>query len=197
MYETYGFPFEMTRELAYEKGVLADEEVFQRKFKEHQEKSRITAGIFKGGLQDHKEETTKLHTATHLLHQALREILGSHVLQKGSNITTERLRFDFSHPQKMTSEEIQKIEELVNTVIKADLPVRRDEMTVEEAKNYGAIGVFPERYDAIVKVYSVGSFSKEICGGPHVEHTSVLGKFKIMKEEAVSQGVRRIKAILT
>ncbi len=136
------------------------------------------------------------HTATHLLHKALRIVLGDHVAQKGSNITTERLRFDFSHPQKVTPEEIKKVEEIVNEQIQKDLKVSVEEMTVEEAKKSGAIGLFENKYGDIVKVYTIGDFSKEICGGPHVEHTGQLGKFKIIKEEAVSAGVRRIKAIL-
>lgn len=136
------------------------------------------------------------HTATHLLHKALRIVLGEHVAQKGSNITTERLRFDFSHPQKVTPEEIKKVEEIVNEQIQKDLKVSVEEMTVEEAKKSGAIGLFENKYGDIVKVYTIGDFSKEICGGPHVEHTGQLGKFKIIKEEAVSAGVRRIKAIL-
>ncbi len=136
------------------------------------------------------------HTATHLLHKALRIVLGEHVAQKGSNITTERLRFDFSHPQKVTPEEIKKVEEIVNEQIQKDLKVSVEEMTVEEAKKSGAIGLFENKYGDIVKVYTIGDFSKEICGGPHVKHTGQLGKFKIIKEEAVSAGVRRIKAIL-
>ena len=136
------------------------------------------------------------HTATHLLHKALRIVLGEHVAQKGSNITTERLRFDFSHPQKVTPEEIKKVEEIVNEQIQKDLKVSVEEMTVEEAKKSGAIGLFENKYGDIVKVYTIGDFSKERCGGPHVKHTGQLGKFKIIKEEAVSAGVRRIKAIL-
>ena len=136
------------------------------------------------------------HTATHLLHKALRIVLGEHVAQKGSNITTERLRFDFSHPQKVTPEEIKKVEEIVNEQIQKDLKVSVEEMTVEEAKKSGAIGLFENKYGDIVKVYTIGDFSKEICGGPHVKHTGQLGKFKIIKEEAVSAGVRRIKAII-
>ena len=136
------------------------------------------------------------HTATHLLHKALRIVLGEHVAQKGSNITTERLRFDFSHHQKVNPEEIKKVEEIVNEQIQKDLKVSVEEMTVEEAKKSGAIGLFENKYGDIVKVYTIGDFSKEICGGPHVEHTGQLGKFKIIKEEAVSAGVRRIKAIL-
>lgn len=150
----------------------------------------------KVGLAEKNEETIMYHTATHLLHKALRIVLGDHVAQKGSNITTERLRFDFSHPQKVTPEEIKKVEEIVNEQIQKDLKVSVEEMTVEEAKKSGAIGLFENKYGDIVKVYTIGDFSKEICGGPHVEHTGQLGKFKIIKEEAVSAGVRRIKAIL-
>lgn len=150
----------------------------------------------KVGLAEKNEETIMYHTATHLLHKALRIVLGEHVAQKGSNITTERLRFDFSHPQKVTPEEIKKVEEIVNEQIQKDLKVSVEEMTVEEAKKSGAIGLFENKYGDIVKVYTIGDFSKEICGGPHVKHTGQLGKFKIIKEEAVSAGVRRIKAIL-
>ena len=150
----------------------------------------------KVGLAEKNEETIMYHTATHLLHKALRIVLGDHVAQKGSNITTERLRFDFSHPQNVTPKEIKKVEEIVNEQIQKDLKVSVEEMTVEEAKKSGAIGLFENKYGDIVKVYTIGDFSKEICGGPHVKHTGQLGKFKIIKEEAVSAGVRRIKAIL-
>ena len=151
---------------------------------------------FKGGLADQNEKTISYHTATHLLHQALRTILGEHVKQNGSNITEERLRFDFTHPQKMTKEEIQKVEDLVNEQIKRDLEVKCEEMTYEEAKNSGAIGLFTDKYGEKVKVYTIGDFSKEICGGPHVTHTGDMGTFKIKKEESSSSGVRRIKAVL-
>jgi len=151
---------------------------------------------FKGGLADNTEETTALHTATHILHRALQLVLGEHVIQRGSNITKERLRFDFLHNQKMTQEEIHKVEELVNSIIKSSLPVMCEEMSVEEAKKSNATGVFTEKYGNVVKVYSIGGFSKEICGGPHVENTSKLGLFKIIKEESAAAGVRRIKAIL-
>src|SRR6185369_14375816 len=148
-----------------------------------------SAGVFKGGLADHSAETTRLHTATHLLHRALKNVLGEHVEQKGSNITAERLRFDFSHPVKMTPEELQRVEGMVNEAIRKDLPVHFEEMTVEEAKHRGAIGLFEEKYGDKVKVYFVGdgseNFSSEICGGPHVDHTGALGSFKIQKEEAV------------
>ena len=152
--------------------------------------------MFKGGLADASEETKKLHTAAHLMLEALRRILGDHVQQKGSNITPERLRFDFSHPDKMTDEQIKQVEEIVNKQIEKDLPVTIKEMGIEKAKKIGATGVFDQKYGEKVKVYSVGKFSKEICGGPHVEHTGELGKFKIKKEQSSSAGVRRIKAVL-
>jgi len=201
LYDTYGFPLELTKELAQEKGLTVDEKGFKTKFEEHQALSRAGAEAkFKGGLQDHSGETTKLHTATHLLDTALRTVLGTHVFQKGSNITAERLRFDFSHPDKMTPEQIKEVEKLVNGAIAADLPVAYHVTTVEGAKKEGAIGVFDAKYGAEVKVYVVGNkekfFSKEICGGPHVARTGMLGVFKILKEESSSAGVRRIKAVL-
>lgn len=195
LYQTYGFPIELTEELAGERGASVDVPGFKAKLAEHQELSRTaTAGQFKGGLADHSDEVKRFHTATHLLHRALRDVLGQHVEQRGSNLTAERLRFDFSHPAKMTDEEIRRVEDAVNAQIARGLPVSYQEMTVEEAKEAGAIGLFGHKYGERVKVYSVGDYSKEICGGPHVENTSELGKFKIAKEEAVSQGVRRIKA---
>jgi alanyl-tRNA synthetase len=198
LYETYGFPLELTEEMAKEKGFAVDKEGFEKSYQKHQELSRLGAEQkFKGGLADNSEMTTNLHTATHLLHQALRMVLGEHVAQKGSNITAERLRFDFSHTDKMTPEQISKVEQLVNEMIRFSLEIKCAEMTVEDAKNEGAIGLFTERYGERVKVYSIGDFSKEICGGPHAENTLKLGKFKILKEESSSQGVRRIKAILT
>ncbi len=202
LYDTYGFPVELTIEMAQEKGYLLNLDDFKQSFEEHQTKSRAGAEQkFKGGLADHSAETTKLHTATHLLNAALRKVLGDHVSQKGSNITAERLRFDFNHPDKMTPEQIKEVERLVNEAIKADLPVRYHLTTVEGAKKEGAIGVFDERYGSEVKVYVMGSdaapFSKEICGGPHVSHTGVLGSFKIQKEESSSAGVRRIKAVVS
>ncbi|MDD2785613.1 MAG: alanine--tRNA ligase [Patescibacteria group bacterium] len=204
LYSTYGFPMELTEELVREQGGEVDMASFATEFAKHQELSRASsAGTFKGGLADHSEETTGLHTATHLLHQALRNVLGDRVAQKGSNITTERLRFDFVHPEKMTPEQIQKVESIVNEVIRRDLLVDYKEMTVSEAKAEGAIGLFEDKYGSKVKVYTVhdeadprGFFSKEICGGPHVTRTGELGGFKIIKEEAVSAGVRRIKATL-
>ncbi|HOK04728.1 MAG TPA: alanine--tRNA ligase [Victivallales bacterium] len=198
LYETYGFPLELTIEMAGEKGFLVDVEGFKEAYKKHQELSRAGAEQkFKGGLADNSEMTVKLHTATHLLHKALRMVLGEHVEQKGSNITPERLRFDFSHSDKMTPEQISEVEKIVNNVIQKRLPVKVEQKTVEEALKEGAIGLFVEKYGEKVKVYSIGDFSKEICGGPHVENTGLLGKFKILKEESSSRGVRRIKAILT
>jgi len=209
LYQSYGFPIEMVLEelqkLGRElRGIPFDFDVteFQEAQKRHQELSQTaSAGAFKGGLADSSAETTRLHTATHLLHKALKKVLGDHVEQKGSNITAERLRFDFSHPQKMTPEEISMVEQIVNEVIKEDLPVHFEEMSVEQAKGVGAIGLFEEKYGDKVKVYFVGdgpkNFSSEICGGPHVANTCELGAFKIQKEEAVSAGVRRIKATVT
>ena len=197
LYDTYGFPPEVTKELAEENGFKVDLKEFEKLFKEHQEKSRQGAEHkFKGGLADQNEKTIAYHTATHLLHEALREVLGDHVKQSGSNITEERLRFDFTHPQKMTKEEIQKVEDLVNEQIKRDLPVKCEEMSYEDAKKSGAIGLFTDKYGDKVKVYTIGDFSKEICGGPHVTHTGDMGTFKIKKEESSSSGVRRIKAVL-
>ena len=197
LYDTYGFPPEVTKELAEENGLKINLDEFNKLFKEHQEKSRQGAEQkFKGGLADQNEKTISYHTATHLLHEALREVLGEHVKQSGSNITEERLRFDFTHPQKMTKEEIQKVEDLVNKQIQKDLPVTCEEMSYEDAKKSGAIGLFTDKYGDKVKVYTIGDFSKEICGGPHVTHTGDMGTFKIKKEESSSSGVRRIKAIL-
>lgn len=197
LYATYGFPIEMTEELAAEKGMTVDRKGFDAAFEKHQQLAREgSAEKFKGGLADHSEETTRLHTATHLLHQALRDVLGDHVAQKGSNITKERLRFDFSHGEKMTPEQIAQVEEIVNEQIKKDHEVSWSEMSVEDAKNAGAIGLFGHKYGEQVKVYSIGDYSKEICGGPHVEHTGEIGNFKIKKEESSSAGVRRIKAII-
>ena len=197
LYDTYGFPPEVTKELAEENSMKVDLNKFDELFKAHQEKSRQGAEQkFKGGLAEQNEVTTAYHTATHLLHEALREVLGEHVKQNGSNITVDRLRFDFTHPQKMTPEEIKKVEDLVNEQIQKDLPVTYEEMTYDEAKKSGAIGLFTNKYGDRVKVYTIGDFSKEICGGPHVTHTGELGRFKIKKEESSSSGVRRIKAIL-
>ncbi len=206
IFQTYGFPYEMIveelerRSVPFESVKLKDE--FDEQFHNHQELSRTaTAGVFKGGLADHSEETTRLHTAAHLLLEALRLVLGDHVFQKGSNITTERLRFDFSHPEKMTDMEKTKVEAIVNEQIRKALPVRCEEMTLEEARAMGAMGVFESKYGEKVKVYIMGDettgvFSKEICGGPHVANTSELGHFRLAKEESSSAGVRRIKAVL-
>ena len=197
LYDTFGFPIELTQELAAERGKSVDVEGFNNKYREHQEKSRQGAAQkFKGGLADQSEETTKLHTTTHLLNAALRKVLGDTVYQKGSNINPERLRFDFSFDRKLTPEELQEVTRLVNEAIDSELPVICEEMTVEEAKKQGAIGVFDEKYGDKIKVYSIGDFSKEICGGPHVSNTSELGRFRILKEQSSSAGVRRIKAKL-
>ncbi len=197
LYETYGFPPEITADLAKEQGFKIDNSEFEKLFKEHQEKSRMgSEQKFKGGLSEQNEKTIAYHTATHLLHKALQIVLGEHATQKGSNITTERLRFDFSHPEKMTKEQLQQVEDIVNEQIKRDLTVTCEEMTVEEAKKAGAMGLFENKYGDKVKVYTIGDFSKEICGGPHVTHTGELGHFKIKKEESSSAGVRRIKAVL-
>ena len=197
LYDTYGFPPEVTKELADENDMTVDLKGFEELFKAHQEKSRQgSTQKFKGGLADQNETTIAYHTATHLLHQALRTVLGDHVKQSGSNITEERLRFDFTHSQKMTKEEIQKVEDLVNEQIQRDLPVTCEEMSYEDAKKSGAIGLFTDKYGDKVKVYTIGDFSKEICGGPHVTHTGDMGRFKIKKEESSSSGIRRIKAVL-
>ncbi|MFA5571136.1 MAG: alanine--tRNA ligase [Sphaerochaetaceae bacterium] len=197
LYDTFGFPLELTEELASEHGFDVDVEGFKKAFEKHQEASKGGSNqTFKGGLADHSELTTALHTATHLLHKALIQVLGDHVGQKGSNITPERLRFDFTHPSPMTKEEIQKVEEIVNDVIKRDLPVSYETMTLQQAKEVGAIALFDGKYDEKVKVYSVGDFSKEVCGGPHVERTGSMGHFKIKKEQSSSAGVRRIRAVL-
>lgn len=209
LYQTDGFPVELTLEVVNnlkEKEGLPEipsdiYRAFLRLFKEHQEKSRTAAsGKFKGGLGGHSQEELKLHTATHLLNAALRNVLGEHIMQKGSNINPERLRFDFIHTKKLTSDEIKKIEEVVNQKIKESLPVSSEKISFKEAKKKGAVGVFEDKYDDMVSVYSIGKennlFSLEICGGPHVKNTSELGKFKIKKEESVSAGVRRIKAVL-
>ena len=196
-YDTFGFPLEFTQELASERGLSVDVEGFNKCFQEHQEKSRAGAEKkFKGGLADASVETSRLHTATHLLNGALRKVLGDGVFQKGSNITAERLRFDFSFDRKMTPEEIAEVTRIVNEAIQKDVPVVCEEMTVEEARNSGAIGVFGDKYGERVKVYTMGEYSKEICGGPHAEHTGELKNFKILKESSSSAGVRRIKAVI-
>jgi len=197
LYDTYGFPIEITKELAAEHGLTVDEEDFAKRFEQHQATSRSGAEqIFKGGLADHSEQTTCLHTATHLLQAALRKVLGDEVKQKGSNITAERLRFDFTFGRKVTPEELQEVEKLVNEAIEANVPITMEEMTVPEAKAQGAIGLFESKYGEIVRVYTMGQFSKEICGGPHANRTGDLVSFKILKEEASSAGVRRIKATI-
>ncbi|MDR1096122.1 MAG: alanine--tRNA ligase, partial [Spirochaetaceae bacterium] len=197
LYDTYGFPIELTEELAGENGLSVNREEFNAAFAKHQETSRAgSEQIFKGGLADHSSITTNYHTATHLLHKALRMVLGDHVAQKGSNITTERMRFDFSHPQAMTDEELARVEAIVNEQIKRDLPVTMDVMELDAAKAGGAIALFGEKYEDQVKVYAIGDFSKEVCGGPHAEHTGALGIFRIQKEQSSSQGVRRIRAVL-
>ena len=201
LFTTYGFPNEITEELAKEKNQKIDKDDFWKKFKEHQELSRTaTTGKFKSGLADNSEQVTKLHTAAHLLLSALRKVLGEHVFQKGSNITAERLRLDFSHLEKVKPEQLKEIEDLVNEQIKKDLLVNCCEVPLDEARKMGAMGVFENKYGERVKVYSVGQekerFSCEICSGPHVQRTGQLGHFKILKEEASSAGVRRIRAIL-
>ncbi|MBI4037294.1 alanine--tRNA ligase [Candidatus Daviesbacteria bacterium] len=205
LFQTYGFPLELTEELAEEKGLKINRGEFEEEFKKHQELSRTaSSGMFKGGLSDSSEIVTKYHTATHLLNAALRQILGSHVEQKGSNITAERLRFDFSHPEKLSPEETQQVEDLVNQKIKEDLPVTSEIMDKDQALKSGAIGVFGEKYGEKVTIYTVSpstgsgsAFSREICGGPHVKSTGELGTFKITKEESSSAGIRRIYATLS
>ncbi|MEK7513186.1 MAG: alanine--tRNA ligase [Patescibacteria group bacterium] len=198
LYQSYGFPLELTEELSRERGLRIDTAVFEAEFKKHQELSRTaSAGQFKGGLADHSGAVVKLHTATHLLHQALIDVMGGTVDQKGSNINAERLRFDFASSRKLASDELRRVEEIVNRRIKEDLPVHFELLSVNEAKAKGAIGIFEDKYAKLgnkVKVYFVGGYSKEICGGPHVERTGVIGSFKILKEEAVAAGIRRIKA---
>jgi alanyl-tRNA synthetase len=197
LYDTYGFPIEMTKELAAEKGLTVDEADFAERFKQHQETSHAGAEQrFKGGLADASEQTACLHTATHLLQAALRHVLGDEVHQKGSNITAERLRFDFTFGRKMTPEELTEVERLVNVAIDAKVPVTMEEMTVAEAKAQGAMGLFESKYGERVKVYTMGQYSKEICGGPHASNTGDLVSFKIQKEESSSAGVRRIKATI-
>ena len=197
LYDTFGFPIEMTMELAAEKGLTVDEADFAERFKKHQELSHQGAEQkFKGGLADNSEQTACLHTATHLLQAALRKVLGDEVHQKGSNITAERLRFDFTFGRKMTAEEIAEVQRLVNVAIEAKVPVTLEEMTVAEAKAQGAMGLFESKYGERVKVYTMGEFSKEICGGPHAANTGDLVSFKIQKEESSSAGVRRIKAVI-
>jgi alanyl-tRNA synthetase len=203
LYQTYGFPWEITHELVTKKGSQVSSSEFEAEFKKHQDLSRTaSAGDFKGGLASHSEKIVKLHTATHLMQKALRVVLGDHVWQKGSNITEERTRFDFTHPEKMTDEQKKQVEDLVNGWISRDLVVKAETMPLEKARELGAIGLFGEKYGDMVSVYTIVDknsaevVSREFCGGPHVEHTGSIGKFKIIKEEAVSAGVRRIKATI-
>jgi len=205
LYQSYGFPLELTKEMAGEEEFIVDEEGFKREFEKHQEISRAGAEKKFGGVgKEASYEAAKLHTATHLLQAALRQILGSHVKQMGSDITPQRLRFDFSHPKKMSAEEIKKVEDLVNQKIKDDLEVKKEEMSLKEALRSGALAFFKEKYPEKVTVYSIGDpsdpsgrvFSKEICAGPHVKRTGELGHFKIVKEESLGSGLRRIRAVL-
>ena len=197
LYDTYGFPVEMTQELARERGLTVDMDGFHECFRKHQATSQAGAEQrFKGGLADHSEQSARLHTATHLMHAALRKVLGPEVAQKGSNITAERLRFDFSFGRKMTKEELAEVERLVNEAIESHTPITCEEMTVAQAKEQGAIGLFESKYGEKVKVYTMGPYSKEICGGPHAQNTGDLVSFKIKKEESSSAGVRRIKAVI-
>lgn len=197
LYDTYGFPVEITGEMAREKGLAVDLKGYETAFSEHQAKSRAgSEQKFACGLADHKEETTRLHTATHLLHAALKKVCSPDIQQKGSNITEERLRFDFNFSRKLTSEEVAAVEKLINEQIALNVPVVMKEMTLDEAREQGFTGLFESKYGEKVKTYSIGEFSKEICGGPHAESTGELGTFKIVKQENVSAGVKRIKAVL-
>ena len=197
LYDTFGYPLEMTMELARERGYSVDVEGYEEAFKKHQEKSRAgSEQRFKGGLADSSEQTARLHTATHLLLGALKAVLSPDIIQKGSNITAERLRFDFNFPRKVTREELDKIEAWVNEAIAAGVDVQMEEMPVEQARESGATGTFSSRYGERVKVYTIGKYSKEICGGPHAKNTADLQGFTIKKEESSSAGVRRIKAVI-
>ncbi len=197
LFDTFGFPPTLTAELAQERGLSTDLDGFNVLFKQHQERSRqANQKKFAGGLADHSERTTQLHTATHLLNQALRDVLGTHVRQLGSNITQERLRFDFSHPKKLTSEEIQRVEEIVNQQIQRDLQTTVEVMPLQQALDQGALAFFGDRYGDLVKVYKIGDYSMEVCGGPHVQHTGDMGRFHIIKAETIGQGVQRIRADL-
>ena len=202
LFQSFGFPIEITQELANEKNLKVNTKEFEQEYQKHQELSKsLSAGSFKSGLADNSEQTTKLHTATHLLNEALRHILGKEVKQRGSNITPERLRFDFNFPRKLTEDEIKKIESLVNEQIHKKLPVSREEISFDEAVKSGAQAEFGHKYPDKVSVYTMGPkkgwFSREICTGPHVKNTSELGKFKILKEESVASGIRRIKATVS
>lgn len=195
LFQTFGFPWELTAELASQKNQSINREDFEKEFTKHQQLSRTSsAGMFKGGLQDQSESVVKYHTTTHLLHQALRDILGDHVHQQGSNITADRLRFDFTHPAKLTEEQLARVEDIINQKISADLPVTRQEMPKSEALNQGVLAFFPEKYPDIVSVYQIGDYSRELCGGPHVSSTGEIGRIKIVKEESAGAGVRRIYA---
>lgn len=200
LYETYGFPLELTEEIAVDRGQKVDKKIFEEEFEKHKNLSRTaSSGMFKGGLSDASEEVTKLHTATHLLHKALRMVLGEHVGQKGSNITSERLRFDFSHEQKLSVEELKKVEDLINEQIEKDLPVTFETKSLADAKNESALAFFGEKYGEKVKIYTVGDskgnwYSKEVCGGPHVSSTKKIGRVKIIKQEKVGAGIVRIYA---
>jgi alanyl-tRNA synthetase len=202
LYDTYGFPIELTEELAAERGMSVNREEFEGAFKKHQELSRAgSEQVFKGGLGDQGEMAVRYHTATHLLHQALRMVLGDHVAQRGSNITAERMRFDFSHDAPLSAGEISRVQDIVNEQIRRDLPVSMAVMSLEDAKAAGAIALFGEKYESQVKVYTIGDaakgvFSREVCGGPHVERTGTMGFFRIQKEQSSSAGVRRIRAVL-
>ena len=187
----------MTEELAKENNLIVDVKGFEEKFKEHQEKSRtIDAGSFKGGLADNSIESTKYHTLAHILLASLQKMYGENIIQKGCNITPERIRFDFNLDHKMSEEEKLELTNMVNAVIEKNIPVVMEEMSYEDAKKNNAHGTFEDKYGSIVKVYSIGDYSKEICGGPHVKNTNELGKFKIVKEESSAAGVRRIKGVL-
>ncbi len=202
LFQSFGIPWEITKELAMQSGTKIDKDEFEAEFKNHQDLSRTaSAGTFKGGLADHSEKVVRLHTATHLMQAALRQVLGPEVFQKGSNITTERTRFDFTHKEKLTPEQLAEVERIVNENIEKDLTVTKEIMTPDQARDLGAIGLFGEKYGETVSVYTILDkegrvYSREFCGGPHVEHTGIIGKFKIQKEEAVSAGVRRIKAVI-
>ena len=197
LFQSYGFPLEMTQELALEQNITVDEVIFKEEYTKHQKLSRTAAGgKFKGGLADNSEETVRLHTATHLLNEALRRVVSKDIQQRGSNITPERLRFDFNFDRKLTSEEVKAVEDEVNRVIKKGLPVKREELSFEEAKLLGAQMEFGVKYGEKVSVYFVGDYSKEFCGGPHVKNTKEIGKFKIVKEKSSAAGVRGIKAVV-
>ncbi|MDD4815573.1 MAG: alanine--tRNA ligase [Clostridia bacterium] len=197
LYDTFGFPFEITKELANEHNLSVSEKEFEELFAEHKENSKGDVGkVFKSGLADINDNTIKLHTATHLLHAGLKKFLGQNVNQKGSNITPERLRFDFNFERKMTAEEVQAVEDFVNNIINQKIEICREEMPYDLAKESGAVGLFSSKYGENVSVYTIGSFSKEICSGPHAKNTKDLGRFKITKEESSSAGIRRIKAVL-